>query len=87
MDAEEQFLSGACIYKIFPKLISQRYGRGSKSHNRTEEELDSLLGILKNYYCSDNIHQCRTVFGSMNQNVVKRKFSKEKIYFLQHLHK
>ena len=72
--------------KVNISTVWQRF-KESQSYRLTEEELDSLLGILKNYYCSDNIHQCRTVFGSMNQNVVKTKFSKEKIYFLQHLHK
>ena len=67
MDAEEQFLSGACIYKIFPKIVLQRHGRGSGNQSRnsspyTEEDLASTLSGLKNYYISDNIRQCRTFF-------------------------
>ena len=73
--SEEQFLSGACIYKIFPKIVAQRHSRGlrnrTQGHNtRTEEELATILQSLKNYYMSDNIHQCRTVIGSLNQKLI-----------------
>ena len=29
MDAEEQFLQGACIFRIFPIVVSSRHSRGS----------------------------------------------------------
>ena len=56
MDAEEQFLSGACIYKIFPKIVAQRHSRGLRNrrqrHNtRTEEELATILQSLKTTIC------------------------------------
>ena len=73
MDAEEQFLSGACIYKIFPKITSKRHKRGSKTKKKDNQSpiiVENVLIQLKEFYLSNNIHQCRTTISSLTVNKV-----------------
>ena len=73
MDAEEQFLQEACIYKIFPKVTGIRYNRGSKTQNTRNNrqfDVDNTLKHILDSYMSDDIQQCRTIVSRLNVNEV-----------------
>ena len=69
MDAEEQFLQGACIYKIFPIVVTSGHSKGSSKVGKDtprQFDADNTLQHLVSSYNTGNLHQCRTTISKLN---------------------
>ena len=70
IDIEAELHSGACIYKLFPKRVSERSSRGSKKHSSVQDDngfdpANKLLEIVSNYQRGD-LKSCRALICSLN---------------------
>ena len=74
MDAEIEFLKGACIYKVFPVRKATRQHRGSKKpktqNNFVTCKPDDILSSIEELYLHGNLHNCRTIICNLKNKVV-----------------
>ena len=73
MDAEDQHLQGASIYKIFPKITTTRKMRGSRKkreEKRNTESAENSFEEIETAFLDGNLHQCRTIICSLSSKTV-----------------
>ena len=77
IDSEVEFLKGACIYKLFPVIVSSRSSRGSRAAKSSPKptvsfDPSSVMSRILTLYDSGNLHACRTLICSLKySNVIE----------------
>ena len=90
VDTEKEFLNGACVYKLFPKVTSTRTCRGNgKKHTpissnnpvNGNSDISIIYDKLQELFVNGNLHACRTIVTKCNIDKITElgKYVKDKL--------